>query len=123
MEKVKQHGGRREGAGRKPTTGGNPRPQNQIRAYPEEMELIRRFAKIVRADIAAAQKILKGAEKMKYVVYGTATIAIEKEIEASSLEEAIRLANEDTVIDVSVDGQALSTDCVTDLRFEGELAE
>lgn len=123
MEKVKQHGGRRDGAGRKPAEG-KPRPQNQIRAYPEEMELIRKFAKIVRSDIGQARKLLEGEKKMKYVVYGTAVVAVEKEIEASSLEEAIRLANEDAVIDVSVDGQALSADCVTDLQFkEGNLAE
>lgn len=119
-------GGRRVGAGRKPKSveERNQRPPKQIRAYPEEYELIKEFIKLVRADIETARILIERSKKMKYVVYGTAVVAVEKEIEASSLEEAIRLANEDTVIDVSVDGQALSADCVTDLQFkEGNLAE
>lgn len=118
-------GGRRVGAGRKAKSAEecNPRPPKQIRAYPEEYALIKEFIKLVRANPEAARILIERSRKMKYVVYGTAVVAVEKEIEASSLEEAMRLANEDTVIDVSMDGQVLGSDCVIDMRFaEGSLA-
>jgi len=40
-------GGARSGAGRKPTAAGR-RPQNQIRAFPDEWLLIRKFAAQVK---------------------------------------------------------------------------
>lgn len=35
------------------------RPQNQMRAFPEEWELIKRFAKLARKDPEQAEKLLK----------------------------------------------------------------
>ena len=40
-------GGKRIGAGRKPTLEG-ARPQNQLRAFPDEWQVIKAFAEIVK---------------------------------------------------------------------------
>jgi len=59
-------GGKRPGAGRpKGTRKGYSiaRPQHQVRAYDDEWELIKAFAKIVKKDSEKAEKILKAAEK------------------------------------------------------------
>ena len=51
MTEGKQWGGRRPGAGRpKGSTknGSSVRPQHQLRAYDEEWDLIRRFARLVK---------------------------------------------------------------------------
>nr|DAM14927.1 MAG TPA: hypothetical protein [Caudoviricetes sp.] len=59
-------GGKRPGAGRpKGTRKGYSiaRPQHQVRAYDDEWELIKAFAKIVKKDPEKAAKILKAAEK------------------------------------------------------------
>lgn len=59
-------GGKREGAGR-PDGWRKPegtRQQKQMRAYPEEWELIQRFAKLVKyGDKAACQKFLDEQEQ------------------------------------------------------------
>ena len=50
-EEKKQWGGRRSGAGRpKGSTkdGSSARPQHQLRAYDDEWDLIRRFARLVK---------------------------------------------------------------------------
>lgn len=58
-ESKKAHGGYRPGAGRKPKQASEKRPQNQMRAYPEEWELIKKYAKIVREDKERAKRILE----------------------------------------------------------------
>jgi len=40
------------------------RPQRQVRAYPEEWEIIRRFLAIVRKDPARAQVLLDAMERL-----------------------------------------------------------
>ena len=50
-------GGARIGAGR-PKGESNPRPQNQIRAYPDEWLLIKKFAELVKTDKLKAEKLL-----------------------------------------------------------------
>ena len=59
-------GGRREGAGRN-AGWGKPegvRPQKQMRAYPEEWELIQRFAKLIKyGDKEACIKFLDEQEQ------------------------------------------------------------
>ncbi|WP_432643465.1 hypothetical protein [Acidaminococcus sp.] len=59
VEEKKQWGGRRPGAGRpKGSTkdGSSVRPQHQLRAYDEEWDLIRRFARLVKHGNAQACK-------------------------------------------------------------------
>ena len=49
MEKITNtHGGVRPGAGRPKGETGEARPQNQLRAYKDEWDIIRRFAKLIR---------------------------------------------------------------------------
>ncbi len=55
-------GGKRAGAGRpqgstKETS--NQRPQHQVRAFPEEWELIKKFAKLVKDNPEKAKKMLQ----------------------------------------------------------------
>lgn len=62
----KQWGGRRPGAGRpKGSTkdGSSVRPQHQLRAYDDEWDLIRRFAKLVKhGSLDACRDALKKLE-------------------------------------------------------------
>ena len=55
-------GGKREGAGRPKKEISTARPQNQIRAYPEEWALIKRFAELVKSDRMKAENILNSLE-------------------------------------------------------------
>ena len=58
--KEKQGGGKREGAGRPKgkTTAGERKGRN-IRAFDDEWELIKQFAKIVKTDRQRAEELLK----------------------------------------------------------------
>lgn len=58
-------GGAREGAGRpkKAPEDRKVRPQKQMRAWPEEWELIKRFAKLVKKDMEKAKRILDEKEQ------------------------------------------------------------
>ena len=61
MIKDSQWGGARRGAGR-PKGAVKPegvRGQHQLRAYPDEWEMIRAFAAIVKKDPARAERMLK----------------------------------------------------------------
>lgn len=66
MTEGKQWGGRRPGAGRpKGSTkdGSSVRPQHQLRAYDDEWDLIRRFARLVKHGNAdACRQVLEGLE-------------------------------------------------------------
>ena len=59
-------GGAREGAGRKVgwrKEVSEQRPQHQLRAYPDEWELIRRFARLVKhGNKESCERILKSIE-------------------------------------------------------------
>lgn len=61
MAEEKTWGGARKGAGRpKGTTKdvSQIRPQHQVRAFEDEWELIKEFAKIAKTDIDKARKLL-----------------------------------------------------------------
>lgn len=61
-------GGKREGAGRKAGwyKPEGVRPQKQMRAYPEEWELIQRFAKLIKyGDKAACIEFLDSQQQPK----------------------------------------------------------
>lgn len=56
----KQWGGKREGAGRpKGKTAAGERKGRNIRAFDDEWELIKQFAKIVKTDRQRAEELLK----------------------------------------------------------------
>nr|DAI78041.1 MAG TPA: hypothetical protein [Caudoviricetes sp.]DAP78677.1 MAG TPA: hypothetical protein [Caudoviricetes sp.] len=58
--KEKQWGGKREGAGRpKGKTVAGERKGRNIRAFDDEWELIKQFAKIVKTDRQRAEELLK----------------------------------------------------------------
>lgn len=62
-EEKKTWGGKRQGAGRPPgaknSTYKEHRKVCNMRAYPEEWELIKIYAKLVKMDIERAKKILE----------------------------------------------------------------
>lgn len=66
MLEVNQWGGRRPGAGRPKGSvkdEHSQRPQHQLRAFEEEWELIRRFAKLVKhGDLEKCRKALEDLE-------------------------------------------------------------
>lgn len=63
--KKSKRGGRRPGAGRPKLAEEekHPRPQCNMRAWPEEWALIKRFANIVKTDKIMAEKELMRIEK------------------------------------------------------------
>lgn len=57
---IKQWGGKREGAGRpKGKTAAGERKGRNIRAFDDEWELIKQFAKIVKTDRQFAERLSK----------------------------------------------------------------